>query len=573
METSTNDLASSVKGTPEDEGAKGNSSKNKKPNNKKYFKARDDKKTGKPTNDPAYYSKYPELLEASANLNYSDPYGKTFYWDKYTTASGSPSSDANTIAGAIPGVLAVCTKPSFGYNDNQLSPVNVAANALYVNLRYKVSGRKNYDPVDLMMYMGAISELYSFVNFAARAYAMAFTASQTNFYIMDGIARATGLDLSDIRKNLANFRFWLNSFIERVSAYAIPAGITYFDKKVDQYTYIYIENNDKNIKDQLYINYPHGFFRFDLDDSGSGMLKYRPIGYGILTVNDIINIGEDLMQTVWGDEDFGLISGDIIKAYEGKIVGLSKIESDVQLTPVYDEMYLLQLKNATLVGPSLDNTSMVGFSFTYTGTDGTQRSTAFGNVVQNDKGLLLSQNCVTYNDDPRNQANATYAHTAKLISQIAPNPGLGDNIEATRMMVRVQKILGSNSGNDLTCYAIETGAYIIADTRIAQYRGAPGDRRPSVSLFNGPTVNVQDLTSWTKNLHWFMFLSFRFAPMLFQTNWNGPTYSPSQAYTYPMCNIDNYTFVDSDTLAKMHDCAWLSMFHVDGVAIVKNTLV
>nr|UVJ88929.1 putative capsid protein [Picobirnavirus sp.] len=573
--TGQTDVEKEVRGEPEHEGALGqttsaNNNNKRNNSNRNYYDKRKGK--GKTTNDPSWYSKYPELLESSSNLNYSDPFGQPIKWKDWTDAGNHVyKTTSNTVNRAFPGVAAIKTKPSFGFNDNSLSPINVAANALYVNIRHKVSGRKNYDPVDVMLYMGAISEIYSFVNWAARAYAMAFTASQTNYYVMEGLAAAMQISLSSLRTNLSNFRMWLNSFIERVSAYAIPKGITYFDKKVSQYNYLYLENPDKNIKDQLYVYIPDGFFRFNVDGSNAGKLEYRKIGYGgPLSVNDIINIGEDLISTIWGDEDFGIMSGDMIKAYEGNIVGLSKIEDNAYLTPVYDESSLLQIKNATIVD-SLDSTSGAVTLPTYTRTDGTADTWNPGEVVQNDKGLLLSYNSAYDGLGPNLAGHNMYLHQAKLMTQLSPKPGLGDNIESSRLMIRKVKSLG-NLGN-MELYALETGAYIITNIQYCVAYANGFDRHPSFGLFNGPTANVIDMTAWLGSLQHLQIPNFKFYPSIFAIAYNVVGNDRELQYGYLVNGCENYTWVDDETLGKMHLCAWLSMFHVDGVAMIKNSLL
>lgn len=84
-------------------------------------------------NDPAWYTKFPELAMGAGNIPFSDRLGDHVsigdldvqYDDDFGFHITAKSS--NMYNDAIPGVCSVRTKPSYGSNSDMNSPLNIAA--------------------------------------------------------------------------------------------------------------------------------------------------------------------------------------------------------------------------------------------------------------------------------------------------------------------------------------------------------------------------------------------------------------------------------------------------------------
>lgn len=295
-------------------------------------------------NDPAWYAKFPELLLGASNVPFSDVFGAPI--NVVADAIGIGISKKIGCNNSQIGICSVNIKPSFGAAKDFNDPLNTAAHMLYTHVRYVNSGRKNYDQADLMLYVGAVSDLYSFIYWMKRGYKSAFVVSQRNEYINENMLHAIGIDPS-VTSELAQFRSYINMFIAKVSTLVVPAEIEMFKRRAFMYSEIYTENDQQNIKDQMYCFRPEGFYVFDLDDKGKGMLRFKSLpSVNGMTLSQMMQFGNDMLSKILGDEDFGIMSGDIMKAFQNALVGLTPQEELPTFELIYDPLVLLQIKNA-----------------------------------------------------------------------------------------------------------------------------------------------------------------------------------------------------------------------------------
>lgn len=210
------------------------------------------------TNDPSWYGTSPELIRDSASIPFSWPVGTSFNVD-----------DGYTID-SVPGIMALSVQSGIGGCYTENDAVNVASSAIYTYVRHANSGHSNYDAPDLMMYLLAMSSIYSFITWCQRNLAALNTFDQRNRYIPKGILKANSVDYESLRDNQANFRFWLNTFITKVSSLVVPNVMPIFQRLAFLYANIYIDG--PTIKDQLYMYVPHGltWTKFSLDSSQKG---------------------------------------------------------------------------------------------------------------------------------------------------------------------------------------------------------------------------------------------------------------------------------------------------------------
>lgn len=521
---------------------------------------------GRRINDPEWYARDLQLLTDSASLNFADPLGKPVslveggerIWGSSPTTNPGLYVSAQVTEEAIGGICSLRMKHTVGQSLDRTSAVNNAANAWYTFVRYVNSGRKNYDPADLMMYGIAIADMYAFISWCKRLYGYAFLYSQRNMYIGKCLVEENYVNPDDLVSNLANFRYWVNTFISKVAAYAIPKDLPYFSRRVFMYDGLYIENPYENLKDQLYQFVPDGFYKFDFDSQGAGKCTWTALGTSLLTTAQIEAFGNALLSNVFGDEDFGLMSGDVLKAYDSNIMTLTQLESEYLVLPHYDMYVLSQFKNATIVGAAerTDRSTPNVYFTSPNDPSSANRKYNFGDVSQDTVGNIVCLEGVIGENTDAGAMQFVNVFCKKVLSVEVPQPTPADNIEASRCMVigsrGTTQSLSAPSGTEVS--VLLTGV----------------DFPISVSIRYG--LNVSDATVYTSNARYGFAKDveqFKYAPIPYEiatTTAVGRTIDK----IVPRSNIDNYTVVNGYVLNKMHECALLSLFFVPGVAKLVN---
>lgn len=300
----------------------------------KRFEAKD------PSNDPKWYSKFPQLVADTARIWFSKPTGYT----------QKPATDLAIDISCTPGIMTFDYVPIPGISKDASSPINTVARAAYVFQRYVNSGAKIYESSDLMMYFLAMDSCLSTWSMALRAYGIARYFSAVNRYRAPEIMKALGFDPS-IAGDLARFRAVINTYVAKLASYAVPGTMDFFRRHVAMAGNIYRDAMDE--KSQLYAFRPAVYYVWDdqSDPNGSKltakMMPYMTDGV-YMTIDDIESIMSEQFNKIVESEDCGIMTGDIVKSYKDDILRLTMVPDEFTILPVYDEMMLSQIENATL---------------------------------------------------------------------------------------------------------------------------------------------------------------------------------------------------------------------------------
>lgn len=299
-------------------------------------------KSGGP-NDLSWYVVDDQILNDAARIPYSIPVGLPF------TRNGSfipTSAVLSSFDDAIPGLCVSYVMPLLGNADNAGDAVNVAANSVYQNVRAHISGSRNYDAVDMMVYLGAMDSIYCFVTWLTRLYSTVFTYHQANRYLSRALIESQNVDYDDLTTNLAQFRAGINLRIAKIKSLYLPALLPIFKRHSWLFSSYYIEGQSE--KDQIYFHVPAGAHHFKYDADGAGMLEAYDFVHlsQPFTVQSIFNTLDSLINPVYQDEDFNKISGDFLKTYEGNVFTVTEIPDISTVQLYYSEEVLLQFKNA-----------------------------------------------------------------------------------------------------------------------------------------------------------------------------------------------------------------------------------
>lgn len=331
---------------------------NVKPRDTKDF----DRECTKGSNNPSWYATNPAILRDYASYPFAWSVGTKTDLNNpiFNTASNHYLSQF-----VVPGFTIQYTAPSVGLSKDTTSPINIAAQQLYTEVRGANSGAKNYDPVDLMLYYMAMSSVYSAINWLQRIYGIATTTfSQENRYMPDSLLRAEGIDAQSVRDNIANFRGAINILIQKVASFPVPSTLTMFVRQAFMYKDVYHEGD--SMKDQIYFYSPHSFYKYQLDENNAGMLglvvrPYFTTG-AVQTAQDVINMVQGMVDALFFEEDIGIMGGDTLKAFGQNVIKMVPLDENYNITPLFDIGVLEQMANATVLsapGDVLDPQSLV----------------------------------------------------------------------------------------------------------------------------------------------------------------------------------------------------------------------
>lgn len=301
-------------------------------------------------NDPSWYNQYPELVRDAASIPFS-----------WSTGNGIDMRGGATMPyhPVVPGILTMEVLPSFGYTMSNTDPVNAAATSLYSFVRHANSGSANYDAPDLMLYILAMSQVYSAITFCERLYGCATLFSQRNRYLPRALVRAQNVDYDSIASHLADFRYEINLLINKAASFSVPKNMTLFNRHAFLYQNVYTEGDSP--MDQIYMFIPKGFYIFkDMTSTRRAHLEFVPetfdttgnpngVSYKTITY-EIHRMIDSLMHS----EDMNIMSGDILKAYTAEgCIKLMPMPEVYPLVPIRNDIVLEQMMNATLVGDTI----------------------------------------------------------------------------------------------------------------------------------------------------------------------------------------------------------------------------
>lgn len=534
------------------------------------------KMTNKPGNDPNFYHGGNEdLLFGAFNINFSYPAGQA----NTVGVSGGvkfTGNVANVYQKAIPTLVTASIIPTFGRNVGQNDPLNITAQELYTNVRYANSGSRNYDTNDLALYLLGMADVYSYINYMVRLYAIMTSFTPMNRALPRALVEANYADYDDLLGRTAELRYGINLLIDKTSSLVAPDVLKLFERRASIYTQVFIES--ESVRDQMYMYVPEGFMKFALDSDGAGMLQFTPFGQnnGSLqpkyTLDQLLSFGNSLIDQYFRDEDSGIISGDLLKAYGDRVYGLAMIPERVPLNMTTDVNVLNQFKNALVLGCyDLENVNPF-------------------NVVQNStKTFLTSTPIVSYTEILQNIDTVPGFDAAlklgfkkaimashgglQLLSFPNQTPSQDDVVEATRLhyaydtntiSTSVLLYTGSEICNRITVYkpnvtTNSNGPVNVPTMFVAA--GNPGAQGNSMAYSQNEFINTVCNVSackWCPAIH-----------ILYATAVTADAATITNTQNNDVMQVANFTYVDQSVLKRMHEAVLMNQLYVTGSARVK----
>ena len=479
-------------------------------------------------NDPSWYNLNKQLVADAASLSYHTPLATTMSSTLIGTNTANPRISAVCLKVQLsPGIggYDLSGGPSAGSIYN--SSVRVAAQNLYAWVRHANSGASNYEASDLMMYLLAMDSAYAMYAWGRSIYRMANSATSYNFTWLEDIADATAVNLTDFRSNLANMRTFLNLCATRLNALSVPNNLSYFNRHIWMFSNIFKDSEVDRCS--YYVFYPNS--------RGVYVPAQSRINYyalpKLLNFQQYVGLMNEIINVLMSDEDIGIISGDIRKAYGSS--SLFIIEStpvDDYVEPFYSEEVLTQISGATLCGELLEGSFDIcqtynGYIYQGTYTD----STSLPTLSQ------LYPNVST-------AGTSAYQHLGWVVNMYSNDPSPDDNMVATRLMAQVSATTIDQANFRLVTLA---GSEFITTAVVVGYIAGNSRYTFKVTDFKGYDANLSSLLPQSD---WFPQFIYNVDASL------------STTFSYYVSDLSNYAVISAEQLRNMHNVALMSLFAI-----------
>lgn len=538
------------------------------------------------TNDPEWYASSPQLLSDAASVPFSYTAGLPF---SYGSVGGFSQMWVS------PGVCVYYMRPGLPKTTQAGDALNAVSLKQFAFFRSTVSSRLPYEPADLTVMEIAMGQAYSFINWATRAYAIASNLFvNENRYLPERLLQVQGIDPYSLSNHLNDFRGWLNLLITRASALSVPKDMYYFRRMAMLYANIYTEGT--SVKDQLYMYSPMGFWQFqDVPGNGStgAWLKYVPLleqmdadkfgEQNLLTWEEIQTYGNNLLNALYGSEDVGVMSANILRAYGSEhVLTLELVPEFPAITPIFDIGVLEQMQNTCPVTNGLMQN--IGKSKTASGQTVVDNDWSVKQTVLNkdtDPVTYLTFSPAIYNNATDNTPNrirnlqaSAFAGLNKILTTTTASTDPKLVIESTRGMTYFEEEKSVSTGTPnywlhcctdccVECIIYQkdpnTVGYQVLTTMISDMNAA-----------SVPWVDIADTSAATTSLKSLvakriLYDAFRFRcnQMLITAELN-PTSGglPMVQNVSPVGLIDNFAVITHLVLNKMNDQAAYALFDI-----------
>lgn len=475
-------------------------------------------------NDIAWYAKNPQILKDAASVQFFTPAG-----------SGLRLSNSSPDYVTVPGIYSIEYVPTIGRAMDWTDPANIMCRTVYDFVRSKNSGSKNYDATHLGFYILGADSVLTMWAYMVRIYSCLNYVNGLSRYTGNALLRAMNVNAADLRANQARARSFINNYAARASIMCIPANLPYYARHMWMCTNIYKDSPDA--KAQLYFYKPRILYKYNTGTVEEGA-SLTPVSvspaspYTMLTWSNIESTANSILESMINQEDFMVISGDILKAYGSEnMFRFAAMPEDRVIEPVYNSEVLQQIHNATICGVNPDDDQLFRLKI----TQNTQVSPDAGNIMY--QPILQTAESVTPNPD------VNLDHSMLDLYGVEASP---ENVmEATRLKLWA------------TTYSMEAGNGVIPQyygteilTRAAIWKtsivnGVESSFSSTLSTCSGTGVNSSFLED---------SLQFDMAPLFIR-------YAGGTPYRI-LGELDNYTTIDSMVIKRCHEAAILSMFNI-----------
>lgn len=483
-------------------------------------------------NDVSWYTKNKGLTSGSTMIPFT------------TVLGGRPPYRPDKAVTAVPGVMALGFTPNFVPDDGFV--INQCAQSYYSNVVHANSRNQSYDAADLMIVTLAGAQVFAAIGNLIRAYGVMTTYSSENRYLPGALIQAMGFNFADLQANFSRMLFDINQLIAQSRQIWLPNTFPIINRWFWMNSTVYTDSH--SVKPQYYLYQQYRYYKYSgyTDKKGGELVPtnkwFGSNAYGWKTWIDMV---QDMINALINDQDRGIMFGDILKCYgSDKIFVLNEIGLDYKTALTYSPEVLWQIENYT-----------IGLNSVYYVDKLKQDTSGFLNQTW---GSIVTS--ASYND------STMYKPEMGLINFHQAEPPTPEQLlVATRMMslgnvevstnqtavkANVPSCSGTEIGNGVYIYTYDysDGFGSIGTLRVFTLRSA--ESKTSI-----PTDEVMAYYA-------FDWAPSRYALTLRSTH-NSQLVNYFESDTdYVISEYDNYAYVDSATLKRIHLTAIYSLFDV-----------
>lgn len=506
-------------------------------------------------NDPSWYNKLNTLVTDVANVPFTTQLGTAAQFNNdYFTASDFPA------------VCALYTQPIPGIARSSTDGVNLAATGVYQFMRSKLSTVASYAAADVMMYILAIdSILYTYVHIA-RLFGLVNLYSSLNLNFPNTLFRACGFEkeaIDDFKNHINDYRSQFNTLIYKASALYLPTDFSITARH--SWLFGNIFSDHKDIKGQMYLHVPIAAWRLNEQYSDQGTaLEMVQIGRSVgtstgytATMAGLLTTFDSMVEAIRNSDSMNKIAADMKRAFEGRTQwSFNWIDESFMVVPTQSTEVMTQIENTTILPNApiwyFNSNADEAFKKSWHITQSVDKNTVvFDPIMLNDKTV------------PSINQTGNLFMANRLANMHWNNPTNDDVLVMTR---NTNFIYGPESpfagtltsaGSDLVCgcvlfYNKDNPIHSSASDLAAQ-------RVEFINSFAG------DLASAWSTFDW--------APIVYNA-FPLPTPDPDEipwqkGSVSPICELDNYTFIDYNLVDKINNMVIMSMWNIPQIGSIQ----
>ena len=482
-------------------------------------------------NDWKFYAASEEIAKSVASVPFNYMGGTPFNIKGTVLASDDPLTVDVTNTAAIPAVMALDYVPSIGnVTPGTATSINLASAQLYTMIRRANSGAKVYEAADVMMYVLAMQDIYASYFNCKRALGCLKLHTIQNHNLPKAVLRALQIDYEDLRANAAQYRAMLNELATKINAFAIPSYFKAFDRAAFINSRLFGDSND--IKGQIYLYHKTGYYTWSATTStaGSSLIwnQYVVDDTGsstTLKLLDYIKFLNAQIDALYLDSDILTMSGDIFKAFPGKLYAVSEMGEDFITEILFDTDVLAQIENSFALIPN----------YTLTGRNNWEWNM---NIVQSNQLISFNPFISSKQDPGPFILGLTLSNRA--FNSHKENPDFRDVLEWTRNSTVVA--IETDDKSNIRARAKQSGLEIVLGYNIWYYNSQ------TLSVFSFGHI-ISSLTNTLGAQQIALISNFDWTPILYAPS----TVANSPCYVYG--DIKNVTLLDSEVLSRIHTAA------------------
>lgn len=506
-------------------------------------------------NDPRWYTHNQRLIEDVTKIPFNSQIGRPIAY----------SSDTYNV----PAIMALDVMTGPGIANSNMDGVNIAGQALFQKMRKDLSTYAPYAQADVTMCILAITEIFTQYATIARFFGLANLYSSVNLAYSDTLLTAAGLvstSIPDFRANFNDYRAQFNNLIYKAQSLYFPAAFPIVERYLWQFSNYFYDHNDPRA--QIYIYRPANYWQLVETSENGTTLEFKDlyVTHGVdRSIGGYLARFNAAIEAIRGSDSMLKIMADLRNAFKDvQPWKLSFLDESYVVLPVHSTEVLSQIENAIIL-PGIPSVDV--------------------NITQN-----INSNTVVWRPgypeshirryipatSASGDASVRFARLMQnpIVNMHWVNPTSDDIIVATRLMPTVVV-------DDENVVRIESmGSDLIVQAQIFTPNAISG----TLELTSVFEYNVFIVPEWGTDpapdvlaklsQHDFMqYIAFDWAPRLncieLTTSADGQLVTSLSGMS-PVVEIDNYTSVSTNLLARIHNNVILSMWNVPELGMNYN---